>query len=59
MAVLYDDNGLKEVKKYEYSENIDVMFDNLQSGDKIKILWWESLKNLKPKCNSYTVYATH
>lgn len=58
-AVLYDDDGLKEVKKYEYSENIDVTFDDLQSGDNIKILWWESLKNLKPKCNSYTVDVIH
>lgn len=54
-AVLYDDNGLKEVKKYEYSENIDVTFDDLQLGNRIKILWWESLKNPKPKCISYGV----
>lgn len=56
VALYNKNNRLKEVKTYECSENINAAFDTLRSGDCIKVMWWESLKNFRPKCEVETVY---
>lgn len=49
IAVLYDKTGaLVQVKTYNAKKNTKVGFETVSSGDRVKIMWWTSDKNIIP-----------
>ena len=51
-AVYAADGALKAVKTANTAESVSFTFDNLQSGDTVKIMIWDALKTMEPKADS-------
>lgn len=50
---LYDEeNQFKEATLYSAAENIPTSIEKLEPGNSIKVMWWESMLNLKPVCKT-------
>lgn len=49
IAGLYDSTGsLSQLKVYDAKRNTTAQFDDVKSGDRVKIMWWTSDKNIIP-----------
>ena len=49
LVCLYNDSKLQSWKMEEASENLNVSLDS--GGDTVKVMWWDSLNNLRPLCD--------
>lgn len=57
-VALYDnENRMLEIKMYSPEEGIPVTLDKINMGKYMKVMWWNSITDMKPICKSKTIYV--